>query len=99
MITEHFGSMIKIIYFPIQPSLFNPVTNGKGHSIIFFGILSNTFDPNSSDDSRCQFELVREFVSRIPGGDVLFGQKMKLIPRVVNVEEWSNDIKMSRHYS
>ncbi|CAD7696400.1 unnamed protein product [Ostreobium quekettii] len=84
------------VQLPIyQPALFGGV-DGVGHSMVYFFALREGFNPLQAENQGA-VGLLRRFVhnGREENGDMT-RNRLKLIPKVINVEEWSAKAPLSR---
>ena len=75
--------------------------DGKGHNLVYYFQLSQNFSPSTSDVYAKALKQIQNLISEATSPDKLihhqFRNKMKLVPRIVNHEEFGASWKLSRY--
>eukprot|EP01025_Chloroclados_australasicus_P015769 TRINITY_DN17618_c0_g1_i4.p1 TRINITY_DN17618_c0_g1~~TRINITY_DN17618_c0_g1_i4.p1 ORF type:complete len:491 (-),score=46.31 TRINITY_DN17618_c0_g1_i4:316-1788(-) len=74
------------VMLPTYPAVLFGEKDGKGHSLVYYFALPDGFDPDKVDN-QAAVNLLRKFIAGEHGHH--FRDRLKLIPRIVNVDEWA----------
>lgn len=84
---------------PVYPATLFGATDGQGHSFVFYCALKEGFNPDEEENQGAS-KLLQNLVQngREHNSDPS-RSRLKIIPRVVNVEQWAIDAPLSRAVS
>lgn len=88
--------LIVNLQLPLYPPPFFGNLDGPGHSIIYYFVLREDFDPASTENPAALYMLQRFFDNGREADGTPTRDRLKLIPKVAHPDEWIMDAPLSR---